>query len=87
MPDIQAAKKDVRFKTYLKLSDYIADFTITSDLKLEDLSFVFNAYFVALLIFLVVYLIHHSTIWLFSLTTFACKILTRLLKRTNRIAT
>lgn len=87
MPDLHAVKRDVRFKTYLKLNDYIADFTIISDLKLEDLSFVFNAYSVGLLIILLLFLLHHLTVWHFSFTTFVYGNLFRLFKKTNLVAT
>ena len=72
-------KMNRSFKTYFRLSDYIADFPIISNLKLEDISFVFKTYFAFLSIVTLAYLLHHSTVRLLSFATFAY--------RSNRVAT
>ena len=92
MPDV-SGKKDRRFKTYVRLSDYIADFTITADLKLEDVSFVFKIYSVVLSIITLIYLLHYLTVRLlpilidlFTMIANGCLLSRLRLTRSNRVA-
>lgn len=65
-PDFFPTKDEWGFKVYSSLKEYVDEFTLVEDVKLQEIGYVFRVYFAFSSLLLLSYLIRYLVNWLLS---------------------